>query len=404
MPYIISGIRRWTEDELTADAEMGRKLFRDRRVAESREDLAAVRIEIEQACRTVIPVLHQVIGARVDQDLLARLVGNKRTRLALRCVGTPPVSDDDLDTLVDGSVNATAIRRSGDFATAVAQVLRGIADQARFPWIVAGRPPTDHEIEMAILATTTLAAASTILTGRRGDERAQFEKQVHDLLGSTLELVAAETISKPRSQGPQPGQFMKNAVVGAHGADAVVGLYDDRLLCIECKASNSEINSRKRLNKEVVADATDWLSRFGGDIIVPAAAIRGVFKQQYLKEAQDVPIALFWSHRLTDLTSFIESTRSPASGSPSVMLANRRPNAYHHPLSTHPAELVTPFSKVNHSPVGSAATGSASSRSAHRSLQWLCEAERSFSSTPRHLNRTTCGVMRPSASGWLAAP
>lgn len=311
MPYIINGIRRWTKTELVDDSKMGRQLFRDRRLAETREELESVRAEIEEACRVVIPVLHQVIGKQVDKDVLSRLVGNKRARLALRCIGTPPISDDDLDTLVEGRVNATAIRSDQDFAKKVAHVLRGIADHARFPWIAQGRDPSEIEIEMATLATTTLAAASTILAQRRGDERAQLERQVHDLLESMLDLVATESILKPRSQGPQPGQFMKNAVVGTHGADAVVGLYDDRLLCIECKASNSEINSRKRLNKEVVADAKDWLSRFGDDIIVPAAAIRGVFKQEYLKEAQDVPIAIFWSHRLTDLTDFIESTRPP---------------------------------------------------------------------------------------------
>lgn len=240
-------------------------------------------------------------------------MGDRCARLALRCIGTPPVSDDDLNTLVDASVNATAIRKSDEFAGKVAHVLRGMADYARFPWIVAGRAPTDIEIEMAILATTTLAAASAILAQRRGDERAQLEKLVHDHLEGTLELIPSEPITKPRSQGPQPGQFMKNVHVGAHGADAVVGLYDSRLLCIECKASNSEINSRKRLNKEVVADAKDWLARFGDDVIVPAAAIRGVFKQEYLVEAQNVPVAIFWSHRLKDLTTFINSTKTLAS-------------------------------------------------------------------------------------------
>lgn len=317
MPHIINGIRRWDTTELAADAKEGKRLFRDRRLAESRADLEAVRAEIERACVAVVPILHKVIGVAVDVELLAKVMGDKRARLAMRCVGTPPISDDDLDTLVDGSVTPKAIRAEVKFAENVASVLRGIVDWERFPWVLAGRDPTSDEIEKAIMATTTLAAASTILAQRRGDERSQLEQQVHDLLDSALVQVPRQKISNPRSQGPAPGEFMKNAVVGNHGADAVVGLHDDRLLVIECKASNSEINSRKRLNKEVCADASDWISKFGNEVIVPAAAIRGVFKVQYLEEAQSVPVALFWSHRLTDLTDFIESTRPSITVAPS---------------------------------------------------------------------------------------
>ena len=59
-----------------------------------------------------------------------------------------------------------------------------------------------------------------------------------------------------------------------------------------------------------------------------------------------------------------------------------------------PAVLLAPFSKANHSPLGSAEIGSGTSRSAQRSLKWDWEAERSFSSTPCHLAMKSCGFMR----------
>ena len=41
---------------------------------------------------------------------------------------------------------------------------------------------------------------------------------------------------------------MAETLIGEHNADLVVGLHDERILALECKASNSEINSRKRIN------------------------------------------------------------------------------------------------------------------------------------------------------------
>ncbi len=107
---------------------------------------------------------------------------------------------------------------------------------------------------------------------------------------------------------PKPGEFMKECLVGEDNADLVVGLPDHRVLVIECKGSNSEINSRKRINKEVAKDAAKWLQAFGAKNIVPAAAIQGVFKPSYIFEVQETPVVFFWGHRLTDLKTFIENS------------------------------------------------------------------------------------------------
>lgn len=237
----------------------------------------------------------------VDRAQLARVLGDRETNLILRCIGTPPISSDDLKTLAMGSVSPTSVRGDQKAADRIGEILSGIRDFKRFPWLQENRPPT--------LATVTLAAASKILTQRRSDERVELEDQLHNLLRANLIEIAPKPIANIRSDGPQPGEFMRNALVGQHGADAIVGLYDYRLLCIECKASNSEINSRKRLNKEVGADAKEWLGSFGENNIVPATAIRGVFKAEYVKQAQEVPVAIFWSHRLGDLLDFIDSTK-----------------------------------------------------------------------------------------------
>ena len=103
---------------------------------------------------------------------------------------------------------------------------------------------------------------------------------------------------------PPPRRFLSQINVGADNADVVVRLDDGRLLAIECKGSNSEINSRKRLNKEAAQNARAWLSGFGAQV-VPAVALQGVFKDRYVAEAQDTPMLIFWGHRLDDLRTFV---------------------------------------------------------------------------------------------------
>ena len=84
---------------------------------------------------------------------------------------------------------------------------------------------------------------------------------------------------------------------------------NNQILAIECKSSNSEINSRKRLNKEVVKNANGWTSNFG-KLVIAGAVLRGVFKPQYDISAQETPVAIFWGHRLSDLAAFIRAART----------------------------------------------------------------------------------------------
>ena len=98
-------------------------------------------------------------------------------------------------------------------------------------------------------------------------------------------------------------------MVGGTRADLVVGLYDRRVLALECKASNSEVNSYKRINHEALGKAQKWLSAFGKNAMVPSAVISGVFNVNNLESAQSAGLNLFWSHCPSDLVNFIKSTQ-----------------------------------------------------------------------------------------------
>jgi hypothetical protein len=125
---------------------------------------------------------------------------------------------------------------------------------------------------------------------------------------------AAFTQVKPRAistlrTAPAPGEFCGESMLGSRKADIVVGLWDDRILAIECKVSNSKINSVKRVKNDAAVKAKLWVQQFGGRLIVPAAVIAGVYHPPNLLSAQDDGLTIWWSHDIAQMTSWIDQTK-----------------------------------------------------------------------------------------------
>ena len=78
---------------------------------------------------------------------------------------------------------------------------------------------------------------------------------------------------------------------------------------IECKVSNSAVNSVKRVNKEAAGKAAEWLKGFGDQQVIPCAVLSGVFKRHNLLDAQNRGLTLFWEHNLMALAEWVKSTR-----------------------------------------------------------------------------------------------
>jgi hypothetical protein len=117
-------------------------------------------------------------------------------------------------------------------------------------------------------------------------------------------LVGAEFAKVPTrevrllSDAPKPGEFCRESTLGKRKADFVVGLWDGRVLAVECKVSNSATNSIKRLNNDAAVKASDWRRDFGERQVVSAAVLSGVFKLRNLEDAQAQGLTLFWAHEL----------------------------------------------------------------------------------------------------------
>ena len=305
--------RRWSAAELTEDSAAGVGEFRARRLGEPLARYLAAFDASHEGNKALIAKLSEALGAAgAGRDLLASLWATEGGRTAFRYLGAPPISEDDLETLAEAKLTLASAHSADGKGERLVAVMRAILDPRRFPWIDRQRPPTSAELNAAALATTSLMASQRVQTLRRGDEKSMVEGAVKGLLiGMGWSIAPSRPlrgIQNLLNDSPPGNTFLTQINLGADNADVVVRLRDGRLLAIECKGSNSEINSRKRLNKEAAQNARAWLARFGGQV-VPAVALQGVFKDRYLIEAQDTPMLIFWGHRLGDLMAFVEASR-----------------------------------------------------------------------------------------------
>lgn len=304
------GARKWSPEEIFGDVIQAAADFRERRLGEPKDKYLQAFELLETANGELVGSLSRLAERPVDTEWLASALANEHLKTALRYVGAPPISEDDLETLTGSSLAPAKVRASGALAEQLCDFLLRILDPKRFPWIYDKRAATPEEIARAVLASAVVAATQRVQTARRRDERIAVEGAVRGLLvGAGWSCVSKPRsgITNIRSHAPQAGEFMEGVTLGVNGADFVIGLRDGRILAIECKGSNSEINSRKRLNKEVVNDARAWLREFGDQMLVPATAIQGVFKPAYIAAVQDIPVVFFWGHRLEDLRKFLET-------------------------------------------------------------------------------------------------
>ncbi len=199
--------------------------------------------------------------------------------------------------------------KNPDALRKVFQVIERVIDPFRFPWVHAGINPTPQQKKAALLASSVLLAAQRVATGRRMDGKESQETKVKDFLrASGFTEVPASRISTIVN-GPQSMQFCAECQLGERKADVVVRLHDMRLMAIECKVSNSALNSVKRINNDAAVKAEYWIKAFGTTQVVPVAMLAGVFKVLNLEQAQSHGLALFWAHDLDRLGDFITSTR-----------------------------------------------------------------------------------------------
>ncbi|MCY4621522.1 MAG: XamI family restriction endonuclease [bacterium] len=299
---------RWEEQRLELDRQAAIEQFREERIGESLD----VYLRNFAYYRTA---LQRLLDTTEDLSTLAKeasvVLADRDLLYASRYLMGPPVSEDDLKVLADARLTPSRIKADpAGTGRIVETILRGL-DHERFGWVSEGREPSPQERCVAVVATAALIASQRTRTGRATDAPRRQEEMVKSCL---LRNGFVEEPAHPISnlfEAPDLGRFTGECVVGAsRKADIVLRLWDGRVMPVECKVSNSVLNSIKRLTNDAAVKARVWIEDLGRNNVVPAAVLSGVFGLRHLIEAQDRGLALFWAHSLDELTEFVAHTRS----------------------------------------------------------------------------------------------
>jgi len=322
--------RIWTEEEIIEDASKAKSAFAARRLAQIKVELKDLEsnkflkctVAAEAALKLVEDCISESFSVQYCQVELSKFLTKDTDGAraeALRYLAYPPVSTDDLETTADipsFTKRTMDSKTAPDNAFKVLKVIKESMDSVRFPWITNPEKfvtPTDIDTipalrDAAIRSTALLIASQQTQTARRSDEKSGLEGPIEALLTAAgyekLKKAELPDTAALHAAVP-PGSFMTECTVFTENGDFVICLWDGRFMFIECKASNSEINGRKRLNKEAVKNILVWKVAVG--TIVGAAAIRGAFKPQYVQDAQNSGVYIYWEHALTALEEFLEA-------------------------------------------------------------------------------------------------
>ena len=302
--------RTWPPAELAEDAGAARGRFRRTRLNEPLEQYTRFFDAFTPIFTDLIDRLPSLADEENIRDVMADPVDDEDVRTGFRYLSAPPISEDDLKILAETTLAANVLRRDAEQARRIRDVVLHIIDPHRFPWIGEEREPTREERRIAVVASAALVAARKVETSRRSGSREQ-EEDVKNVLRKIGLVEVSRRDIRMLDDAPAPGEFRGESKLGDTRADIVIRLHDRRIMAVECKTSNSAVNSFKRINHEAAGKARAWLTQFGDRQVVPCAVIDGVFNPANLETAQGEGLAIVWGHRLSDLAEFIEETRNP---------------------------------------------------------------------------------------------
>jgi hypothetical protein len=292
----------WTADELRHESLRAIDVFRKRRIEEPLEEYLEAFDEYQGH---VEELLESTVDLSNMQAQLLEVVTDPNLLHALRYLAGPPISEDDLKTVAEAVLTPARLKSDAMMSKSIVQVVLNGLDRRRFPWVVEGREPTEAERGSAVLASAALMATRRLETSRRSNEKKRQEEDVKTALEkSGLKRVAARTI-RVQSEAPRPGEFCGESKLGKRKGDIIVGLWDGRVMPIECKVSNSATNSVKRLNNDAAAKAEAWRIDFGATQVIPSAVLGGVYKLHNLEDAQQRGLRLFWAHDIGRLVDWV---------------------------------------------------------------------------------------------------
>lgn len=235
------------------------------------------------------------------RDIAGALMKNGAYLQVFRQVLAPPVSQDQFKLICHDyskDKEKSAKPYAADAAARIATTVSGRLDKGVAGWLARGDRPARREVETFLRAAGTLIGLQRISTARRG--RLAFEQEY-----AVLEMLEGEGWSRLKSSlidtraAIPPRHFMHKtrfatASAAPQEVDIACGLNASYVIAMECKVTNDETNSVKRIN-DVLKKATAWKEHWGS-FVVTAALLQGVIAPKDVQRLDDAGVHVFWSH------------------------------------------------------------------------------------------------------------
>lgn len=224
----------------------------------------------------------------------------------------PPTSQDQFKLICDGwqkgkENNGSAV--SPKKATEAANVFLRWKDNSIGRWLEDDRPPSRAEIRSIFLRIAPLIASQDLATWKRNLLATHQEQEIVELLLSKGWTKIPSSLIDQRA-AVSSKQFMHKTrfatrTTAPQEVDIACGLKDSYVMAMECKVTNDETNSVKRIN-DIIKKATAWKEHWGS-FVETAALLQGVIAAKDVQRLDDNGVSVFWSHDLKAFSAWLDT-------------------------------------------------------------------------------------------------
>lgn len=253
-------------------------------------------------------VINSLRASNRLRDIEGALMKSGGHTLVYRQMLAPPMSQDQFKLVCKawnkGSENGDRPLK-GAAAVAVSQAIIKRFDRG----LIALARGDRRNIASLLRVTATLMAVQKVATSRRSRLAFEQEYAVVQMLESDGWTKLPSRLIDTRAAVP-PKSFMRKtrfatATTAPQEVDIACGLHKSYVLAMECKVTNDETNSVKRIN-DVLKKASAWKSHWGS-FVMTAALLQGVVAAKDVQRLDDAGVHVFWSHKLHEFRAWLAS-------------------------------------------------------------------------------------------------
>lgn len=268
-------------------------------VADWKAALLDARRSIKQALR----------ASNYLKDVGAAVLANSEHTRVFRYALAPPLSKDQFALCYPVAKGLSGKARKLAVASAFVQSMKDRRYQALTPWLSIGRQPSRQELKKFFWSISPLLAQQQFATAQRNRLARIQESQITAILdangwvklpSSLLDIKAA----LPQKHYMHKTRFATNTTTPQE-VDVALGLPNTVVLAMECKVSNDETNSVKRVN-DVLKKAHAWKEHWGS-FVKTAAVLQGVIGAKDVMRLLDGGVEVFWSHDLPRFEQWLKN-------------------------------------------------------------------------------------------------